>query len=83
MTDRHARRQKEALRDLERVARESETIGTSSLARTADRMANHFKADENAEDDPIEILGKRIGRGLGLVAFIGLAIYLFVTYVIN
>ena len=28
----------------------------------------------------IELWGRRIGRGLSLAAFIGLAIYLYVTY---
>ena len=31
--------------------------------------------------DPIELWGRRIGRGLSLVAFVALAIYLYVTYV--
>ena len=31
-------------------------------------------------EDPIELWGRRIGRALSLIAVIGLAIYLFVTY---
>ena len=83
MADRHKERQEEAKRILERVHRESETIGTSGLARTANRVAAHFKADNDPDDDRIEILGKRIGRGLGLIAFIILAVYLFFTYVLK
>lgn len=32
------------------------------------------------EDDPIEIWGQRIGRGLAIVAGLGLAAYLVLTY---
>ena len=78
-TDRHAERQQEARRALERVARDSETIGSSSLARAA----RHFKARDGSQDDDLEILGKRIGRALSLVAFVGLALYLFYTYVMH
>jgi hypothetical protein len=83
MTDRHAQRQKEARRILDRVASDSETVGSSTLARTATRLSNHFMADGDADDDRIEILGKRIGRALGLIAFVVLAIYLFLTYVVT
>ena len=83
MNDRHAERQEEAKRALERVARDTETLGSSSLARTATRVAHHFKADDEGEDDAVELLGKRIGRTLGFLAFVGLAIYLFVTYVLK
>jgi hypothetical protein len=38
--------------------------------------------DNNAEDnDPIEVLGKRIGRTLGWFAVVILIIYLLNTYV--
>ncbi len=75
-----AARQQEAKRILERVTRDSETIGSSSFARTASRVGKHFSGGENPQDDRIEVLGKRIGRLLSLIAFIGLAIYLYVTY---
>ena len=45
-------------------------------------LTDHFLARDNAEDDAIEVLGKRIGRALGLIAFVGLAVYLFVAYVV-
>jgi hypothetical protein len=80
---RHIERQQESKRILERVERDSEAVGTSNLARTADRVAGHFRADQADKDDPIEVLGTRIGRGLGLIAFIGLAVYLFFTYVLK
>lgn len=76
-------REAEARRILERVDRESETIGSSGFARTADRVTAHFRADDAPDGDRIEQLGRRIGRGLGLIAFVGLAVYLFLTYVIR
>ena len=42
----------------------------------------HFAGhDGGVERDPVEIWGKRIGRGLSLVGFVALAIYLYATYV--
>lgn len=76
-------RRKEAERILERVSRDSETIGSSGFARTTNRLASHFLAKDSPQDDPIEVLGKRIGRLLSLIAFVGLAIYLFLTYVVK
>lgn len=73
----------QAKRDLRRVAGEADTLGTSATARMATKIESRFKADDVDQSDPIEVWGARIGRGLGLIAFIGLAIYLFITYVLN
>jgi cytochrome c-type biogenesis protein CcmH/NrfG len=75
---------REALAELERL-RERETFGTSALAQAARRATDHFAAKDavgeaDGATDRIELWGRRIGRGLSLVAFIGLAIYLYVTY---
>jgi hypothetical protein len=75
-----AERQDEARRLLERV-HENEVVGTSILARTVDRFGAHFGAADRNANDPAEVWGARVGRGLGLLAFVGLAIYLYVTYV--
>ena len=71
-------REREAREALERVARESETIGGSSLARTGRRVAGHFSGrDAVGEDeggtDPVELWGRRIGRALSLVGVVVLA----------
>ncbi|MEE4012985.1 hypothetical protein V1T76_13025 [Roseibium sp. FZY0029] len=73
---------KEALRTLDRVNAESETVAGSTFVRMADRAKDHLSAADKDEDDRIEVWGSRIGRGLGLVFAIGLAIYLVVTYVL-
>lgn len=69
-------RRKEAADALERVARESETLGGSTLARAAKRVGDHFsgadaigEADDGATD-PIEVWGRRIGRALSVILFI-------------
>lgn len=72
----------EARRILERVSRDSESLGTSSLARVADRLSTHFGGRENPKDDEIEIWGKRIARLLALAAFIVLAIHIVTTYIL-
>lgn len=72
-------RQKEAQEALERVARESETIGGSSLANMGRRVGHHFSARDavagvdEGDTDPIELWGRRIGRTLSLVGVVVLA----------
>jgi len=77
-------REREAREALERVRRDSETIGSSALARMSRRAQDHFSARDAsgaAEDggmDPIELWGRRIGRALSLVGVIVLALWLLV-----
>ncbi|WP_305987888.1 hypothetical protein [Roseibium sp. MMSF_3544] len=70
----------EALKALDRVQAESETIVGSTMVRMADRAKNHLSAADKDEDDQIEVWGTRIGRFAGLIFAIGLVIYLAVTY---
>ena len=58
-----------------RQAGESETVGTSLLARTAEGLR-----PEDDPSDPAAIWGKRVGRALGVIAFLALAAYLFTEY---
>lgn len=70
----------EALRSLDRVQAESETIVGSTFVRMADRAKGHLSAADKDEDDQIEVWGTRIGRIAGLIFAIGLVIYLALTY---
>jgi hypothetical protein len=75
---RDADRERESRETLERVARDSETIGTSSLGRLGRRMGDHFAAKDaigEAEGgtDPVELWGRRIGRALSLIGVVVLA----------
>jgi len=82
--DRQEKIAEEARRDLERIGEQGEVVGTSAMARAAraslERAGNHLGAADAPADDPIEIWGTRIGRGLGVVFFIGLLVYMAVTY---
>ena len=77
-------RDREAREALERVRRDSETVGSSSLARMSHRVQDHFAgqdavgAGEHSGTDPIELWGRRIGRALSLVGVVVLALWLAV-----
>ncbi|MCB1378155.1 MAG: hypothetical protein KDK89_07285 [Alphaproteobacteria bacterium] len=60
-------REDQARRNLQRVEREREKLF-------------HDGQVDGGNDDPIEKLGKRIARILGPLLALGLAIYLFATY---
>jgi len=73
-------RQQAAREALDRVARESEIVGSSAIARAGRRVGNHFTAKDAREDgggaDPIELWGRRIGRGLSLLGVVVLTLWL-------
>jgi len=81
--EREEERRREALATLNSLG-ENDTFATSALARTAKRASDHFAArDAIAPDgsiDRIELWGRRIGRALSLIGFVGFAIYLYLTY---
>jgi hypothetical protein len=81
--DREEARRREAIETLDRL-RDRDTVADSALVRAARRTAAHFAgADAVGPDgtaDPIELWGRRIGRTLGLLAVIGLSLYLYWTY---
>ena len=80
--DHDAENQEESERILERIAQESETVGTSSMNRVANRVTDHLSGDADP-NNKIEVLGTRIGRSLGIIFFVGLLIYMIKTYVLH
>ncbi|GGB38194.1 hypothetical protein GCM10011316_07800 [Roseibium aquae] len=78
--DPHKEKTRQALDDIKRVQAESETVLGSTFTRMADRAQKHMSAADKDANDPIEVLGTRIGRSAALVFFIGLIIYLAATY---
>lgn len=68
-------RQAEARRALARVERDSAPVLGSSVERSID-----FMKAKHASDDPAEIWGKRVGRGLAVIGAIGCLIYLYLTF---
>ncbi len=69
--------QREAERVLQRVSTESEVVGTSSFVRQANKAREHFAGEDGDQSDQVEVWAKRVGRGLSVIAFILLAIWLF------
>ena len=78
-------REQEAREALDRLARESETLGSSAAARASEwrsRLSDHFSGRDavgHADDggtDPIELWGRRIGRLLSLVGVVVLGLWL-------
>lgn len=76
------KKRESALKALDRVQAESETIAGSTFVRMADRAKDHLNAADKDGDDQIEVWGTRIGRGLGAVFAVCLVIYLIVTYLL-
>jgi hypothetical protein len=69
-------REREAREALERVARDSENVGGSSMARVTGRLRDHFSGanaigqGEGGSTDLAEVWGRRIGRAISVVLFI-------------
>jgi hypothetical protein len=70
---------REALATLDKL-RDSESVVSSALARTARRASDHFAAKDAKGEDAVEVWGRRIGRGLSLAGLIGLVVYFYFTY---
>jgi ferric-dicitrate binding protein FerR (iron transport regulator) len=76
-------REREAREALERVRRDTETVGSSALARMSRRAQDHFggsdaPAGQDGAVDPVELWGRRIGRALSLVGVVVLTLWLLV-----
>ncbi len=76
----HDKTAAEARKTLERIADQSEVIGTSSFVRSANRARDHFAGADAPPDDAVEIWGRRVGRGLAVIFVIFLIWWLAVTY---
>jgi hypothetical protein len=75
--------EREADKILDRVAQDSESVGTSSMRRVAERVSGHLGAADADQDKFSEVWGTRIGRSLGMVFVVFLIGYLIKTYVLN
>lgn len=76
MTDRDEQ-SRAARRELERLNEEGGLFSTPGLKARARSLRGHFTAEDAERDDPVEVWGTRIGRGLAAVALVVLAIWLF------
>ncbi len=74
--DANSERQRAALQDIEGLRRERDMLHGLFA-----RGSGYFLAANVDNSDPIERWGRRIGRALGAVAFVGFCVYLYFTYV--
>ena len=76
-------RSREAEAILTRVRQETDPqIGASTASMLSDARG-HFAAADADQSDRIEVLGTRIGRLVGLAAFVVLAIMFVSNYIIS
>lgn len=64
---------REAKRIIERARQQSEP---SATPHSTERVRQHFAAGDADQNDPSELWGTRIGRGLALVAALALVVWL-------
>jgi len=76
----HVKAEEEAAKILKRIEQESETVGTSSMRRTAESISSHLLGADANQEKWAEVWGTRIGRILSIVFFVVLVIYLLNTY---
>jgi hypothetical protein len=70
-------RERQAREALDRVARDSETLGRSSIRRAAEHFAGQDAGvAADGRPDPAEIWGRRVGRALSAVLCLVLAWWL-------
>ena len=74
--DANSEKQRAALRELESLRRERDMLHGLFA-----RGFGYFAAADADASDPVERWGRRIGRTLGAVAFLGFCVYLYFTYV--
>lgn len=70
------KRQRKAEQVLRQVEMDSEALGTSSFARTANKTKRHLGGADADQQDPIEVWGTRIGRIGGAIFAIFLVLWL-------
>jgi tetrahydromethanopterin S-methyltransferase subunit G len=75
---REQERERRAKGALDRVDRDSETLGGSGIARAGRRLGRHFSGGDapveaDGAADWAEVWGRRIGRALSLVGVVVLA----------
>lgn len=67
---------RQAKRSLDRLGEEGGLSATPVMKSTAASMRDHFTARDADRTDKLEVWGTRIARGLALVAFAGLVVWL-------
>ena len=69
-------REAEARRILRQIKGETDPTGIHSRRSVLERTGDHFAGRDAPDGDRIELWGRRIGRTLSLVLFVGLVFWL-------
>lgn len=74
---------RKAKRELEKLSEDGGLLSAPRLKAKSKTVKGHFGADDVDANDPVELWGTRIARSLSLLAFIGLAIWLYINHIQN
>lgn len=78
-----AARQHESEAILRRLRQETDPQVGATTTRMFTDARGHFSASDADPNDRIEVIGTRIGRGLGLIGFAVLLVMFATTYLIS
>lgn len=67
---------RQAKRTLDRLGEEGGLSATPVMKSAANSVRDHFTAEDADKSDKVEVWGTRIARGLALVAFVGLVLWM-------
>lgn len=67
---------RKAKRTLERIGEEGGLSATPVMKSAANSVRDHFAAADADKSDKVEVWGTRIARGLAVVAFVGLVLWM-------
>lgn len=67
---------RKAKRTLDRIGEEGGLSATPVMKSAANSVRDHFAAADADKNDKVEIWGTRIARGLAVVAFAGLVLWM-------
>ncbi len=69
-------RDRQAKRALDRLGEEGGLSATPVMKSAANSVRDHFTAKDADKTDKVEVWGTRIARGLAVVAFVGLVLWM-------
>lgn len=67
---------RQSKRALDRLGEEGGLSATPAMKSAANSVRDHFAAKDADKTDRIEVWGTRIARGLAVLAFVGLVVWL-------
>lgn len=67
---------RQAKRTLDRIGEEGGLSATPVMKSAANSVRDHFTAEDADKNDRVEVWGTRIARGLAVLAFAGLVLWM-------